>query len=301
VIRWLSLVESSSVEDDVQTIAPRKLKPTRVRVDPPGPLNRPRNTLESMQRALVLAALLAAPITGPASASPGSGVSRAQSVEIKTSDQLTLSGSFYAPKNRAPAVLLVHDAGADRAQLEGIALRLNKQGLGVLTVDLRGHGGSKSAKLDWDKLDEKGRESLWQLASRDIAASADWVLKQPNIHSTKLSLVGYRAGCALVARHAESDANVVSMALLSPKAKDFGFDVEGAIHNVNGLPTYVVDRRNDETERLVTEANALTPSNPYIELWTISAKTPTVLEDRKTPSKVAKWVVETAKPKKGRG
>jgi len=258
-----------------------------------------------MQRVLILAALITAPITGPAGASPSASTAasaagvRVEQVEIKTSDQLTLTGSFYAPKHRAPAVLLVHDAGSNREQLDGIAQRLSRQGLGVLTVDLRGHGDSKTSKLDWDKMNAEARASLWQLAPRDIEAAADWILRQPNIHSTNLSLVGYRAGCALVARHAERDANVICMALLSPKAKDFGFDVEGAIHNVNGLPTYVVDRRNDETERLVTEANALT--TPYIELWTISSKTPTVLEDRKTPSKVAKWVLETAKPKKGRG
>jgi pimeloyl-ACP methyl ester carboxylesterase len=258
-----------------------------------------------MQRVLVLAALLAVPITGPAGASPSVLASansrgvRVEQVEIKTSDQLTLTGSFYAPKRRAPAVLLVHDAGSDREQLDFIAQRLSRKGLGVLTVDLRGHGDSKTSKLDWEKMSEEARASLWQLAPRDIDAAAAWVLKQPNIHSTNLSLVGYRAGCALVARHAEQDENVICMALLSPKAKDFGFDVEGAIHNVNGLPTYVIDRRNDETERLVTEANAL--STPYIELVTISPKAPTVLEDSKMPSKVAKWVVETAKPKKGRG
>lgn len=265
-----------------------------------------------MQRVLVLAVLLAAPITASATAevpgATGAGVrtsplrergGQPENVEITTSDHLTLAGSFYASRKRAPAVVLVHDAGADRAQLDGIAQRLNKQGLSVLTLDLRGHGGSKTAKLDWDKLDEEARASLWQLAPRDLEAAAEWVLKQPGVHSTNLSLVGYRAGCALVARHAEGDENVICMALLSPKAKDFGFDVEGAIHKLNGLPTYVVDRRNDETERLVTEANSL--SVPYIELWTISSKTPTVLEDRKTPSMVAKWVEETAKPKKGRG
>jgi len=268
-----------------------------------------------MQRVLVLAALFAAPITGPAGAStslftsPGTSTRsssvpslsgrRVEQVEIKTSDQLTLKGSFYAPKKRAPAVLLVHDAGSNREQLDGIAQRLSRQGFGVLTLDLRGHGDSKTSRLDWDKMNAEARASLWQLAPRDIDAAAAWVLKQPNIHSTNLSLVGYRAGCALVARHAEQDENVICMALLSPKAKDFGFDVEGAIHNVNGLPTYVVDRRNDETERLVTEANAVTA--PFIKLQIISSKAPTVLEDRKTPSNVAKWVFETAKPKKGRG
>lgn len=252
-----------------------------------------------MQRALILAALMAVPITRPLSAR-SSPDSEGETVEITTQDQLILKGTYYAPEDRAPAVLLVHDAGADRSQLAEIADRLHRFGLGVLTIDLRGHGESKTSKYDWDKMDEDARAAMWQLALRDVDAAAAWLLARPNVHSTSLSLVGYRAGCALVARHTEGDENVVCMALLSPKAKDFGFDVKGAIHKLNGLPTYVVDRRNDETERLVTEANALT-ANPYVELYTIPAKTPTVLEDRKTPSKVAKWIADEARPRKGRG
>ena len=256
-----------------------------------------------MQRALILAALLAAPITASTaspSASPSTRRPAGEVVSIRTEDDLTLAATFYAPlRGRSPAVVLVHDAGADRNQLQPIAERLHRAGFGVLSLDLRGHGGSKSARIDWQKLDEGGRSSLWQLAPRDVDAAARWILARTDIHSTNLSLVGYRAGCALVARHAERDENVICMALLSPKAQDFGFDVEKTIHKVNGLPTVVVDRRNDETERLVTEANALT-AHPYIEFLVVAPKTPTVLEDKKTPSKVAKWMADTAVPKRGR-
>ena len=60
--------------------------------------------------------------------------------------------------------LLVHDAGASRTQLEPVADRLSKQGFGVLTLDLRGHGGSKTAKLDWEKLSEADKKSAWAFA-----------------------------------------------------------------------------------------------------------------------------------------
>ncbi len=252
-----------------------------------------------MHRALILAGLLAAPITvsaaGPRPAFQG------EEVTLKSEDGLVLSATFYAPKaGHAPAVLLVHDAGADRTQMEEIALQLQRNGLGVLALDLRGHGKSKSDKLDWDELQEKERESLWQLAPRDLDAAAGWLLGRDEIHSTNLNLVGYRAGCALVARHAERDENVVSLTLLSPKPQDFGFDVRGTLHKVNGLPTCVIDRKNDEVERMVTEANALN-SHPWIKFETMTAKTPTLLDDKKTASKVAKFLDEIAMPKRGRG
>lgn len=222
-------------------------------------------------------------------------------VKIRTDDDLELGGTFYAPtKDRAPAVLLVHDAGADRSQLADLADRLHVLGFGVLTLDIRGHGASKSAKLDWSKLDSDAQTALWQLAPRDVEAGAHWILSRPEIHSTNLSLIGYRAGCALVARHAERDENVICMALLSPKPSEFGFDVEGTLRNLDGLPTYVLDRRNDETERLVTEANART-AHPYIEFTFVPRKSATVLDDRATRSKIAKWINDTAGPRRRGG
>ena len=224
-----------------------------------------------------------------------------ETVSIRTEDDLTLAGTFYLPrKGRAPAVVLVHDAGADQSQLTEIAERLQKLGFGVLALDLRGHGSSKSDGIDWETMDDEARSSLWQRAPRDIEAASEWILGRSEIHSTNLSLVGYRAGCALVVRHAERDENVMCMALLSPRASERGFDVEGTLQSVGGLPTCVVDLRNDETERLVTEANSRT-RKPYIEHLIVAPKEESVLADKSTPSKVAKWINETAAPKKGRG
>ena len=257
-----------------------------------------------MQRVLVLAALLSAPITTSSSATvrpvrslPG-GVEK---VQIKTSDDVRLAATYYSPRKneRAPAVLLVHDAGGAQDQLASIAESLNKKGFGVLTIDLRGHGDSKAVRLDWEDLGEDGRAALWQLAPRDIDAAATWILGQKDIHSTNLSIVGYRAGCALAARHAEQDENVIAMALLQPKSKDFGFDVEKTIQNVHGLPTYVLAQRNPDVERMVTEANSKS-NKPWITWDTVAAKPETVLDDRKTATKVSGWLAEVALPKKGR-
>jgi len=254
-----------------------------------------------MLRALILAAV-AAPIIAPvalaSSSAPRAGGK--DEVQIQTSDNVELSGTYYSPrKGRAPAVLLVHDAGKDRTQLDAFARRLQKTGFGVLTVDLRGHGESKSPKVDWERLDGSGQSSLWQLAPRDVEAAADWLLSQRDIHSTSLSLVGNGAGCALVARHAENDENVISMTLFAPKTEDFGFDVKSTIESVNGLPTCVIAKKDKETERMVSEANALTP-DPWIDWIPVSSKAPTLLDDSKTASKASKWMAGIALPKKGR-
>lgn len=249
----------------------------------------------------LLATAVASRSAGATAPAPATGRGAApEVVQIKTSDGQLLQASFYKPTSlRNPGVILVHDAGASRAQLEPLADRLQKQGFGVLTVDLRGHGGSKSSKLDWDKLGEGERKAAWSFAPRDVDAAAEWLLGQPSIHSTNLSVVAYRAGCALAVRHAKSDENVVCMALLAPGAQDYGFDVRSDIQTLEGLPTYVVASKDDEAERMAQEANA-SSGNPYVELFISPPRLATPLDDKAMPGRVAKWLADKAMPKKGR-
>jgi dienelactone hydrolase len=253
-----------------------------------------------MQRALI-PAVLAAPIvlTATVSAVPAGGATQ-EAVELKAGDGHRIPGTFHKPNaERCPGVLLIHDAGGDRAQLDSVAERLVKQGFGVLAIDLRGHGASRSDKLDWAKLSDNDKKATWSFAQRDIDAAAEWLLAQPTIHSTSLSLVGYGSGCALAVRHAKSDENVECIVLLAPNAADYGFDVRADIQSIEGLPTYVVTPKDAEGERMAQEANA-SSGYPYVELFISPPKLTTPLEDKGLPSRVSKWLAEKAMPKKGR-
>ena len=268
-----------------------------------------------MRRALIPAAFVLAPIAltvhssaalAPAAVAAGRGATQ-EAVEIKASDGQLVRGTFHKPDAankpdaaRAPGVVLIHDAGSDRAQLDGVAERLSKQGFGVLAIDLRGHGAGKSEKFTWEKLSENDKKTAWSLAQRDVDAASAWLLSQPTIHGTNLSMVGYGAGCALAVRHAKSDENVVCLALLAPNAQDYGFDVRSDIQTLEGLPTYVVTSKDDEAERMAQEANA-SSGNPYVELFISPPKLTSPLEDKGLPSRVSKWLAEKAMPKKGRG
>lgn len=253
----------------------------------------------TMRRVLVLAAAAAPIFLAPTAAASSNKSAPPENVEIKTNDGVKLAASFYKPSERAPAVLVLHDAGGSRAQVEPFAERLQKQGFGVLTVDLRGHGASKTDKLDWDKLSDDEKKSAWSFAPRDVDAAAGWLLSQQNIHSTSLSILGVGSGCALAVRHAKSDENVVSLALLAPHTQDYGFDVRADIQALAGLPTYLVAPKDDDAERMAIDANT-SSGNPFVELVLAPAKTASVLEDKKLPGKVAAWLGEKALPKKGK-
>jgi dienelactone hydrolase len=254
-----------------------------------------------MHRLLVSAALLFTPLSTPsAHTTAGARATAPDAVQFKTGDGQTLSASFYKPASRSPGVILVHDAGADHSQLDAVADRLSKQGFGVLTLDLRGHGANKSGALDWSKLSDGDKQTTWSYAQRDLDAAADWLGTQPNIHTTSLALVAYGAGCALAVRHAKNDENVVCMVLLAPKPKDYGFDVKADIETLAGLPTCVVAAKDDPADKMAKEANASSGS-PFVETFYYTPpKVTSPLEDKALPNRMSKWVAEKAMPKKGK-
>lgn len=225
----------------------------------------------------------------------------AKSVTVETKDEQKLRGSYWAPRTKkgalAPAALLVHDAGSKRGDLDAIAERLWKQGFAVLSLDLRGHGDSVAEKSDWSKANDKDKDTLWAFATRDIDAAASWLLDQESVHKTNLNLVAHGAGCALAARHALDDENVRSISLLEPPTKCHGFDLASDIYELGGLPTMIMapKKKKSPTEKMVKEANASFGDEPYVVLMNVKSKVK-VLEDKKTPSKVATWLKSQANP-----
>jgi pimeloyl-ACP methyl ester carboxylesterase len=263
---------------------------------------------------MILPLLVAAPLLAPAAAGPVAPVPPvvetkrvSERVELETEDGVSLVADYYTPRKkgtRAPAALLVHDADGDRTSLTKVAERLHKQGFAVLAIDLRGHGESTTPDRAWAKLDERRQEKLWALSTRDLAAASSWLRDRKEVHSTNLNLVGVRAGCTLVVKHAIRDESVRSLVLLEPPRDQFGHDLQGDIVEVEGIPTLAVARRAEKaaTAALVDDVNEASVS-PWVELDLRSAKTKDLLEDRKLPAEVSRWMRDKAMPKRtaGRG
>ena len=178
--------------------------------------------------------------TAPAKAKAASSAGK---VELTAEDKRKLSASFWAPKDpkgAAPAAVLVHDAGSNRAELAELGERLWKQGFAVVAIDLRGHGESLGSDKAWDAVPEEERARAWTFALRDVKAAADWITEQPGVHGSNLSLLGDRAGATLVARYAQRDDNVRCLVLLEPKQETLGFQLAKDVAALGGLPTCIV-------------------------------------------------------------
>jgi len=248
----------------------------------------------------VLAVPSAAP-PAPVSAAPR----EAKVVEIETRDRVELAARFLPPpsgRQKAPGALLVHDAGGQRDELDAIAERLNKQGFGVLVLDLRGHGGSANRKWDWSTRDDGEREALWAFALRDLEAGAEFLADDSGILSTSLVVVGHGAGSALAARHAARDQNVRALALLDPPTAALGFDLRTDIADLAGLPCMVAATAGRQTAaqdlgRAGKESNG---GRSFVELSILRKAEASVLEDSRLPTQLAKWLSDQAQPKRGR-
>ncbi|MCP3917740.1 MAG: alpha/beta fold hydrolase [bacterium] len=226
-----------------------------------------------------------------------------ESIKLKTRDRLELSATFYPPrskKGRAPAALLVHDAGGDRSQLTALALHLRKYGFGVLAVDLRGHGESATTEVAWETSDEKARQTLWALSSRDMRAAANYLREQPTIHASNLTLIGHGAGCSLAVRHALDDENARAVVLLSPQPETLGFNMVHGIGDLEGLPTQMVVGK-DAREAAVRVQQAAQKANEgleYVTVSTVKTANAKLLSDKKVTKSVYSWLRENVLPKK---
>ena len=258
---------------------------------------------------LLFGTLSAAPAVGTATvraraATAPWGESAPEQVHVTTRDKQTLAADLYLPrkKSRAPAVLLIHDAGGDRGQLTRIATSLQKRGFAALTIDLRGHGESKSEAYDWEQLDEGGRMRAWAFTLRDLEAATRFLRGRDEIHTSNLSVIGVRAGAALAMRYTVGDENVRAVVLVDPEGKRLGFNMAQDVKELAGLPTLVVAPKGAATiaERLIMLGHQANDGEEYIVRVNLKSERDEALTDKRLATEIVNYLREQVMPRRGR-
>lgn len=230
-------------------------------------------------------------------------------VEIEVAeDKLKLVGSYYAQKDDkklSPAVLLVHDAGGKRGDLDEIAQRLQQKGFAVLTIDLRGHGESVGHNVcqgkTWAELDNDAKQKTWSSAMHDIKAAMQWLAAQPGIHKSNIALLGDRAGCTLAARQASKDENVRSLVLLDPPSALWGFDLSHEVQALAGVPTLiaVTKEAKHQAETIAESGRSANNGLQFIEIAVFKGVSLAPVLDKRLPADITNFMWSKACPKKG--
>ena len=228
---------------------------------------------------------------------------RAEEVHLRTTDKLDLEASYYAPKkrkSRQPAILMVHDAGRTRNQVEGLAAYLQTKGFGVLTLDLRGHGANVSEDLNWSAVDDKAHASMWVFSLRDLEAGAEFLRTRKEIHASNLSVIGVGAGCSLAVRHAVGDENTRAVVLIAPIPKNPGFNLLRDVQDLEGLDTLVIvpKGQRDVAVRLQSAGHQRTEGSEYIDVVVLKAEASKVMEDSRIRNEISRWLRSKVNPRK---
>jgi pimeloyl-ACP methyl ester carboxylesterase len=184
-----------------------------------------------------------------------------ENVSFKTADGVLLAATFY-PSHRgkdAACVILLHDDGGKRAELDRLARRLQLDGVAVIVPDLRGHGESTG------ELNQLRLEDYQAMIARDLEAVKGFLLKRNNageLNIERLGIVGVHLGAALALNWAALDwswpelavgkqgQDVKALALVSPEWSYKGVRIGEAVVEPdiqNELSIFIVaGRRNNK-------------------------------------------------------
>ena len=184
-------------------------------------------------RPLVAALALIAFLPGDAAAAG------TQRVTIRTDDGVSLAATWYEPGTRpAPAVILVHMLHRSRHDWDSVAARLASDGIGALTIDLRGHGESSGSL-------QGGEAPDYTALVRDIAAARRYLSSRPDVLQARVGIAGASLGANLTVLEAAANPGIASIALLSPSLDYRGVRIEAAMKKYGARPALLIASDDD--------------------------------------------------------
>ncbi len=184
---------------------------------------------------LALAGLLLIALVPAASAGP------ATTVTFRAKDGVPLVASWYAPSRRpAPCVILVHMLTRSREDWQALGSRLSDAGIGVLAIDLRGHGASGAdPRVTADATQDLSPDLL------DVQAARAFLASRPDLGVTAVGIAGASVGANLAVLAAAGDPTIRSIALLSPGLDYRNLHSEAAMKKYGDRPALLIASQED--------------------------------------------------------
>lgn len=170
-----------------------------------------------------------------------------QTINFTTPDSVKIVGSFYgANAANSPAVLMLHQFGANRTSFKDLARQFQADGIAVLAIDGRGFGES-TKRTDGSKVPvSQSNEAVAGMKS-DVAAAVKFLCEQKNVDKTRLGIVGASYGSSLAIIYAAENPEIKAVALLSPGTNYFGnLPTIPAIEKYGARPVLIVAAEDDE-------------------------------------------------------
>jgi dienelactone hydrolase len=173
------------------------------------------------------ALILAAPMAPTLVAAPST-----TEMALTSADGFALKGTLTLPaakpRAKVPVVILAHEFHSDRAGWAPLTEKLLARGIGVLALDLRGHG--ESAMKDGTEVRvspdfaASAKAVGFDHIPADLAQAAAWLRKQPGVDGRRLGLAGSSVGAFAVLLAAPEVKPVAVLSLSPAGSSAFGTD-----------------------------------------------------------------------------
>jgi len=141
---------------------------------------------------------------------------------LQTFDLVKLKASYEMPLGvpaPIPAVLMLHGFGENRKVWEGLRKQFLDQGWAVMTLDLRGHGDSKTKNQGPIQASQDWRTSPHDFP-QDVDPALDWLKRQPRLNSRKIVIIGYDIGANLALVSSGKFTEVRTIVAVNPKLSE---------------------------------------------------------------------------------
>jgi len=148
-----------------------------------------------------------------------------KTVRFTTPDGCRLEAFYLAPSSGSYVFINAHGLGSDKNEWDSFQQKLRNAGYGYLSLDLRGHGASRTCG---------GKEvkymyftaADWSGVSKDIETAAAW-LKKRGLQPGRMIFCGASVGANLVLKAAaEGSLKPAAVILLSPGLEYAGVKTE---------------------------------------------------------------------------
>ena len=215
----------------------------------------------------------------------------AQAVSFGTKDGWTISASYRPSAPGKATIVLAHGVASGGGEWGRLTETLATKGIGSLSVDLRGHAGSRRGppgSTDYTGFDAHAQ---WPSAAEDLRAAAVW-LKKKGVADSRIAFGGASIGANLASVVAAERPSAPFLLLLSPSENYRGVFLKTRA----GLKTLAAASPADSyayvsVRRLEAEKRATilyAPGGHGVQMF----------EDAATYQRIADWITAASAPVK---
>lgn len=162
---------------------------------------------------------------------------KAERAIIPVSDNIKIIGSYYPVKSTDfPAVILLHMLGRNRGDWNIYARHLQKEGIAVLSIDLRGHGESTNYfKIYW--------RNFWNDDYKKYIPDLEQVLKylkEQGADQKKIGIMGVGIGANTALNFAALHSQISTVVLVDPGLEYQGIQIAQSVKGYGERPMYII-------------------------------------------------------------